>query len=146
MIIKEIRHYLQRLPVKDASKKKKVQLNKAILDSEEFIQLWEKIKYKTVYSVEFDSEQLIKKSIASIQKMPRIDKIRILSRKEQVTMDRAEGIHTQTMRERLEVYVTAHHTLKDVITELQYRTNLTWKTIGEILTGCKRLDDFKNNP
>lgn len=145
-IIKEIKHYLQRLPIKDASKKKKVQLNKAILDSKEFIELWDKIKYKTVYSVEFDSEQLIKKSINSIQKMSRIDKIRILSRKDQVTMDRAEGIHTQTVSERIEDYVTAHHTLPDIITELQNRTNLTRRTIVEILTGCKRLEDFKNNP
>lgn len=145
-IIKEIKHYLQRLPIKDASKKKKVQLNKAILDSKEFIELWDKIKYKTVYSVEFDSEQLIKKSIKSIQKMSRIDKIRILSRKDQVTMDRAEGIHTQTVSERIEDYVTAHHTLPDIITELQNRTNLTRRTIVEILTGCKRLEDFKNNP
>jgi type III restriction enzyme len=145
-IIKEIKHYLQRLPIKDASKKKKVQLNKAILDSKEFIELWDKIKYKTVYSVEFDSEQLIKKSIKSIQKMSRIDKIRILSRIDQVTMDRAEGIHTQTVSERVEDYVTAHHTLPDIITELQNRTNLTRRTIVEILTGCKRLEDFKNNP
>jgi type III restriction enzyme len=36
--------------------------------------------------------------------------------------------------------------LPDIITELQNRTNLTRKTIVGILTGCKRLDDFKNNP
>ncbi|EPR26691.1 hypothetical protein QWV57_07290 [Geobacillus zalihae] len=39
-----------------------------------------------------------------------------------------------------------HHTLPDVITELQNRTNLTRKTIVRILTRCKRLEDFKNNP
>lgn len=145
-IIKEIRHYLQRLPIKNANDRKKVQLNKAILDSEEFIQLWERIKYKTVYSVEFDSEQLIKKSIASIQKIPPIHKIRILSRKDQVTMDKVKGIHAQTVSESVEDYATVHHTLPDLITELQNRTNLTRKTIVRILTGCKRLDDFKNNP
>lgn len=48
--------------------------------------------------------------------MSRIDKIRILSRKDQVTMDRAEGFHTQTVSERIEDYVTAHHTLSDIIT------------------------------
>src|SRR5690606_38743097 len=92
-IMKEMKHYLQRLPIKNANDRKKVQLNKAILDSEEFLELWDKIKYKTVYSVKFDSEQLIKKSIESIQKMPPIHKIRILSRKDQVTMDKVEGIH-----------------------------------------------------
>ncbi|MEK4883364.1 DEAD/DEAH box helicase family protein [Bacillus sp. FSL W8-0223] len=145
-IYKEINHYLKQLPIKDGSKKKKVQLNKAILDSKEFLELWDKIKYKTVYSVKIDSEQLIKKSVESIQKMPRIDKVRILSQKEKVTMDKVEGIQGQTVSKRIEDYVTAHHTLPDVITELQNRTNLTRKTIVRILVNCKRLEDFKNNP
>ncbi|EHL79048.1 type III restriction-modification system endonuclease [Bacillus smithii] len=145
-IYKEINHYLKQLPIKDGSKKKKVQLNKAILDSKEFLELWDKIKYKTVYSVKIDSEQLIKKSIESIQKMPHIDKVRILSQKEKVIMDKVEGIQGQTVSKRIEDYVTAHHTLPDVITELQNRTNLTRKTIVRILVNCKRLEDFKNNP
>src|SRR5699024_9737735 len=46
----------------------------------------------------------------------------------------------------VEDYTAVNHTLPDVITELQNRTNLTRKTIVEILTGSKRLEDFKNNP
>ncbi|MGG6431970.1 type III restriction-modification system endonuclease [Anoxybacillus sp. D401a] len=145
-ILHEISHYLQRLPIKDATKKKRVQLNKQVFFGEEFRQLWERIKYKTVYSVQIESDQLIQKSIKSIQSMPRIEKLRIVSRKDQVAIDRIEGVHLETVSERVEDYITAHHTLPDVITELQNRTNLTRKTIVEILIGCKRLDDFKNNP
>ncbi|KHF31031.1 Type III restriction enzyme, res subunit [Anoxybacillus sp. BCO1] len=145
-ILHEINHYLQHLPIKDATKKKRVQLNKQVFFGEEFRQLWDRIKYKTVYSVQIDSDQLIQKSIKSIQHMPRIEKIRIISRKDQVAIDRVEGVHLETVSERVEDYVTAHHTLPDIITELQNRTNLTRKTIVEILTGCDRLDDFKNNP
>ncbi|KFZ42894.1 type III restriction endonuclease subunit R [Anoxybacillus flavithermus] len=145
-ILHEINHYLQHLPIKDATKKKRVQLNKQVFFGEEFRRLWERIKYKTVYSVQIDSDQLIQKSIKSIQNMPRIEKIRIISRKDQLAIDRVEGVQLETVSERVEDYVTAHHTLPDIITELQNRTNLTRKTIVEILTGCKRLDDFKNNP
>ncbi|MBB5354802.1 restriction endonuclease [Anoxybacillus mongoliensis] len=145
-ILHEINHYLQHLPIKDATKKKRVQLNKQVFFGEEFRQLWERIKYKTVYSVQIDSDQLIQKSIKSIQNMPRIERIRIISRKDQLAIDRVEGVQLETVSERVEDYVTAHHTLPDIITELQNRTNLTRKTIVEILTGCDRLDDFKNNP
>ncbi|MCX8002609.1 MAG: DEAD/DEAH box helicase family protein [Anoxybacillus mongoliensis] len=145
-ILHEMNRYLQHLPIKDATKKKRVQLNKQVFFGEEFRQLWERIKYKTVYSVQIDSDQLIQKSIKSIQHMPRIEKIRIISRKDQLAIDRVEGVQLETVSERVEDYVTAHHTLPDIITELQNRTNLTRKTIVEILTGCNRLDDFKNNP
>ena len=145
-ILHEINHYLQHLPIKDATKKKRVQLNKQVFFGEEFRQLWERIKYKTVYSVQIDSDQLIQKSIKSIQHMPRIEKIRIISRKDQLEIDRVEGVQLETVSERVEDYITAHHTLPDIVTELQNRTNLTRKTIVEILTGCDRLDDFKNNP
>jgi type III restriction enzyme len=146
-IVKELKHITNRLPIKDGSKKKKVKLNKAVLDSKEFNELWEKIKYKTIYSIDFDSSKLISKATASIQKMPRIEKIRIISRKDGISsLDRITGVQGSAVSERLEDYVSIHHTLPDIITELQNRTNVTRKTVVEILAGCKRLEDFKNNP
>lgn len=146
-VIKELKHITNRLPIKDGSKKKKVKLNKAVIDSQEFIELWDKIKYKTVFSIDFDSDELIRKTIAVIQKMNKIDKIRIISRKDGIsTLDRITGVNGAVLSERVEDYVAVHHTLPDVITELQNRTNLTRKTIVRILTGSKRLEDFKNNP
>lgn len=146
-IMKELKHITNRLPIKDGRKKKKVQLNKAVINSQEFLELWDKIKYKTVFSINFDSDQLIEKTITAIQKMNRIDKVRIISRKDGIsTLDRLTGVQGSVLSERVEDYVSAHHTLPDVITELQNRTNLTRKTIVRILTGSKRLEDFKNNP
>lgn len=147
VILKELKRLTERLPIKDASKKKRVKLNKAIINSEEFLELWEKIKYKTVYSINFDSEVLMKKAIYSIQKMNKIDKVRIISRKDAISsMDRLTGLQSETLKEGIEDYTTITHKLPDVITELQNRTNLTRKTVVDILLGSKRLDDFKNNP
>jgi type III restriction enzyme len=146
-IMKELKHITNRLPIKDGSKKKKVKLNKAVINSQEFLELWDKIKYKTVFSIDFDSDQLIEKTITAIQKMNRIDKVRIISRKDGIaTLDRLTGVQGSVLSERVEDYVSAQHTLPDIITELQNRTNLTRKTIVRILTGSKRLEDFKNNP
>ncbi|MBD8070003.1 type III restriction-modification system endonuclease [Bacillus sp. PS06] len=146
-IMIELKRITDRLPIKDGTKKKKVKLNKAIIDSQEFIELWDKIKYKTVYSIQFDSEELIKKAIDSIQKMKKIEKVRVISRKDAIaSMDRLTGLESVTLKEGVEDYVSLQHTLPDVITELQNRTNLTRKTIVRILAGSKRLDDFKNNP
>lgn len=146
-VLKELKHITSRLPVKDASRKKKVKLNKAVIDSKDFLELWDRIKYKTVFSIDFDSEELIRKTVEAIGKMNRIDKVRIISRKDRVAgFDRITGLSGSVVSERVEDYVESAHVLPDVITELQNRTNLTRRTIVRILTGCKRLEDFKNNP
>jgi len=146
-IFKELKRITERLPIKDGTKKKKVKLNKAVLNSQEFLDLWEKIKYKTVYSIDFDSEELVENAIHSIQKMNKIDKVRIISRKDAISsMDRLTGLQVDTLKEGVGDYTVVNHILPDVITELQNRTNLTRKTIVEILVGSKRLEDFKNNP
>lgn len=146
-ILNELKRITERLPIKDASKKKKVKINKAIIDSKEFLELWEKIKYKTVYSIDFNSDELIQNAISSIRNMNKIDKVRIIGRKDEISrMDRITGLQISTLREGVKDYVSVQHKLPDVITELQNRTNLTRMSIVQILIGCKRLEDFKNNP
>ncbi|WP_059173778.1 type III restriction-modification system endonuclease [Bacillus sp. FJAT-27445] len=146
-IMRELNHIVNRLPIKDASKKRKVKLNKAVLDSAEFLELWDKIKYKTVYSVEFDSGELIEKAVAGISTMPKIDRVRIISRKDRISgIDRLSGVEGSMTSERVEDYIAPGRVLPDIITELQNRTNLTRKTVVRILAACGRLDDFKNNP
>lgn len=146
-IFNELKRLTEKLPIKDGSKKKIVKLNKAVYHSKEFLELWEKIKYKTVYSIDFDSDELIENAIREIQKMKKIDKVRLISRKDEISsMDRLTGLETSTLREGVEDYAIVDHELPDIITELQNRTNLTRKTIVKILLSCKRLDDFKNNP
>lgn len=146
-ILNELKRLTEKLPIKDGTKKKIVKLNKAVYHSEDFLELWEKIKYKTVYTINFDSDELIQNAIREIQKMKKIDKPRLISRKDVISsMDRLTGLETATLREGVEDYVMEEHVLPDVITELQNRTNLTRKTIVKILLSCKRLDDFKNNP
>ena len=132
--------------IKDASKKKKVQLNKAILDSEEFINLWNKIKSKTIYRLNFDSNELIRKSIESIKSMPKIKSPRIFSSKSKIDkIARESGIEGTMIREH-EEQLQYNIELPDIITDLQNKTSLTRKTIIDILVNSKRLDDFKRNP
>lgn len=145
-IYEELRKRVKNYEIKDATKKKKVQLNKAILDSEEFINLWNKIKSKTIYRLEFDSKELIRKSIEDIKNMPKINAPRMFSSKNTIDkMARETGLEGKTVREdedRLEYNIQ----LPDIITDLQNKTNLTRKTIIDILINSKRLEDFKKNP
>ena len=145
-IYEELKKRVKNYEIKDASKKKKVQLNKAILESEEFINLWNKIKSKTIYRLKFDSKELIRKSIDDIKNMPKINSPRMFSSKNTIDkMSRETGLEGKTVREdedRLEYNIQ----LPDIITDLQNKTNLTRKTVIDILINSKRLEDFKRNP
>ena len=46
-----------------------IKLNKEVLLSDEFNQLWNQIKYKTTYSVDLDSDTLKSRCIDAIQKL-----------------------------------------------------------------------------
>lgn len=146
-IIHELKRLITRLPIKDGTKKQQVKLNKAVLYSEEFKMLWEKIKYKTVYSVEFDSNELIRKCVDEIKRMNQIKKSQLTASKVRVHIEREE-VSGKLINEKPEEFSGKHKQipLPDVITELQNRTRLTRKTIVQILLQSNRLEDFKNNP
>lgn len=145
-IVAELNHRCSVYEIKDASKKRRVKLNKAVIDSEEFVELWEKINIKTIYSVDFDSDELVENCINRISKMERIEAPRIVSRKDKVDITRELGATSTLKVEESEEEIYTTNYLPDIITELQNKTNLTRKTVISILVGCNRLDDFKRNP
>lgn len=145
-IVDELNHRCSVYEIKDASKKQRVKLNKAVIDSEEFVALWEKINTKTIYSVDFDSDKLIENCIERISKMDKIQAPRIVSRKDKVDITRELGATSTLKTEGAEEETYTTNYLPDIITELQNKTNLTRKTVISILVGSKRLDDFKRNP
>lgn len=55
------------LNIKNAGDKKPVALNKAVFLGEDFKLLWERVKYKTTFRVEFDVEALIGKCVEEIK-------------------------------------------------------------------------------
>lgn len=144
-IIEELERCCKVYQVKDATKKERVQLNKAILDSEEFIELWNKISQKTMYQLEFDSQALIKKCVQAIQGMPPIHAPKMIAQKDQLTLNRDYGIGSESTTEDTYQMYTAH-ALPDILTELQNKTNLTRRTLADILLQSKRLEDFERNP
>ena len=59
---------------------KKLKLNKQIFLNEEFKNLWERIKHKTTYKVEYKTETLIAVCSQSISEMEKIEPVKVLYR------------------------------------------------------------------
>jgi len=134
-----------RLNIKNADERKLVRLNKAVYLGEEFKQLWERIKYKTTFRVDFDGEDLIAKCSDEIAKTLVVGKARFIFRKSTATIDRG-GVQMADPTESVHVYDAKDYQLPDVVSYLQNETNLTRRTLVEIMTRSGRLQDFKNNP
>jgi len=144
-ITKVLKKVAGNLNIKNAEDRKHVALNKAVYLSEDFKQLWERIKYQTTFKVDFDIEELIKKCSDEIQKDLIIGKTKFVYGKG-VTRIGRDGVTVDEVSESTYVYDARDYALPDIVSYLQNETNLTRKTLVNILIKSGRLEDFKNNP
>lgn len=133
------------LNIKNRDDKTPVALNKAIFLSSEFKELWNRIKYKTTFRVDFDVEALITTCTEEIKANLQVGKARFIYRKSKVDIDRG-GVHVEQDAGVASTYDSKSFELPDLITYLQNETNLTRRTIVRIINGSGRLESFKNNP
>ena len=115
----------------------------ANFDKKEFQDLWNKISFKSIYEVKFDTPKLIEGSKDSINAnliiADRMYQIRSGELKEGSKQELAEGnAMYNEASEMVEVAVESDtNTVYDIVGEIEQLTNLTRKTIVEILKSIK---------
>lgn len=134
-----------KLDIKNKEDKKKVKINKRVLDSPEFKELWDRVKYKTTFSVNFDSSSLINECINAIDLRLKIARGKLLYTKVSVEISKGGVVaeDEQSYISNLNQEITS---LPDIVGYLQNETQLTRKSIVAMLTGTIKLDYFKINP
>ena len=121
----------------------------------EFKALWSKINSKTVYVVDFDTDELIRKAIDSLDRKLRVAKIYFkvesgIMEKIKSKADLFSG--TSFVKEESEtigtVIAASSNVKYDLIGKLVDETGLTRKAVIQILQGIKpeTFNQFKNNP
>lgn len=135
-----------RLEIKNADERRQVKTRQAVLNSDEFKALWDRIKHKTTYRVEFDNEELVRKCGEALRDAPPILKTRLQWRKADLAIGKAGVDATEKVGAATVVLNEEDIELPDVLTDLQDRTQLTRRSIQRILIGSDRLNDFKSNP
>ena len=133
------------LNIKNRDEKETIKLNKQVYLSDDFKELWNRIKHKTVYRVDFDPSELIEKCANEIEKNLIVGKTRFNYDKAKVATERS-GLELTDETSQTHVYDIRDYQLPDIVSFLQNETNLTRRSIVTILQKCNRLNDFKNNP
>ena len=144
-IISILKKVAGNLNIKDASKKRAVALNKEVYLSEEFTELWNRVKYKTTYRVKFDEALLIEACAKEIRDHLIVGKSRFHYSKAGIEITQG-GVGADVVEESAYVYDSRDFTLPDIVSYLQNETNLTRRAIVEILAKSGKLEQFKNNP
>lgn len=141
-----LRKLAGKLDIKNADDRQVIRTREAVLESDEFKALWDRIKYKTTYRVEFDNLKLIHDCTEAIQSCPPITKTRAQFRKADIAIGKGGVTADETS---VSGFTTIHENdieLPDIITDLQDKTQLTRKSIVQILRDSRRLQDFTRNP
>ena len=134
------------LDIKNANKRATIKVREAVLDSEEFNSLWDRIKHKTTYRLKFTNEEMIKKCVEAVKNMPHIRPTRISWERAGILI-RENGVTTDNIREDPAQYIQDQNIpLPDILSYMQNKTNLKRRTILRILKESGRIDEFKLNP
>jgi type III restriction enzyme len=145
-VVEILRKLAGKLEIKNADERQTIKARRAVLDSEQFKQLWSRIRDKTTYRVNFDNEKLITDASKAITDAPPIARTRLQWRKADVAIGRG-GVQATESESSAPIQLReADIELPDILTDLQDRTRLTRKSIARILIDSGRLDDFSRNP
>ena len=146
------------MKLEDARKNNvELQLDDKKLAMPQFKALWERISPKSVYVVDFDTDELVQKSIASLNRNLHVAKIFFkveIGSMDEIKSKDALLSGASFVRDKSSTYgashtITANHGVKyDLVGKLVEETGLTRKAVVDILVGIEKtvFDQFKNNP
>jgi type III restriction enzyme len=120
-------------------------LRKDVTLSPEFRALWDRIKPKTTYRVEFATDDLVRRAVDALKRMERIEAPSIRVTAGRLAIERA-GITTTAISVAEEQIEYGSRGVPDLLAYLQNETELTRSTLVRVLIESGRLGELFNNP
>ena len=131
--------------IKNKRERKPVRYRKGFEADPKFLEIWEKLKKRTTYRVDYNTADLIKAAAKAVKELPEIKAPSIRSTKVSVTMT-GEGVETMYAGDKVESYGGYIWKIPDVLGYIQSKTELTRSTIHDILSQSGRIGDILINP
>lgn len=132
--------------IKNKENRVTVELKKNYQFDKSFLDLWNKIKNKTIYKVNYSTDELIKESAKLIKELIEIKKPVFVSVKAKIEISN-EGVTTTATGSSIPIEVNEGlRIIPDIIGYIQSKTELTRTTILKILKSSGRLNDVLINP
>ena len=140
-----VRNADRKIPIRDASKEVIVHLKKQAMLSPEFMELWSKIKQKTAYRVQIDTEKLVENCVKELKAMPEIPKARLVSQTAQINIQNPGVTYTEREFKTADIDDT-YSSLPYILGIISEETLIKRATVARIINESGRAKDFLNNP
>ncbi|XXQ67647.1 DEAD/DEAH box helicase family protein [Neisseriaceae bacterium B1] len=110
-----------------------------------FVAIWEQIRHKTRYEVQFSRDELIQAACKAVKAMPKIDKPKIVVQKAKIEQSITYGIEAKELNSQSHE-LDFEWQIPDILGEIQKKTQLTRQTIFEIIQQSERVAEMASNP
>jgi type III restriction enzyme len=130
--------------IKNKRDRVKVEYRKGFQADPKFLEIWERIRHRTTYRVQYDTDELVKASNKAISNIPEIKKPRIKSVKVGILLEEP-GVDYEIKSSKV-IEVDKKYQIPDVLGYIQDKTELTRATILKILKQSGRINDILVNP
>jgi len=144
-IVKKIEQHLIENHIEDGSKIVKGRINEKVMLDPEFEKFWNAISTKTVYSVNYSTNELITRASKAVHNMEKITPLKLLSYFADINVEYRGITATLTSTPNVE-YASKADQLPDILSYVQSKVELTRGTIFEILKQSGRIEEFSLNP
>ena len=144
-IAQTLRRFIARIEIKRVDERRRVAPREAVLESAEFRALWDRIKHKTIFRLQFDNAALLEACTKALANAPPIPRPPLLWEQGKLHIGRG-GIDSEVRDAAATYLVDRGADLPDLLTELERRTRLTRRSICDIVIRSGRLDDYLDNP
>jgi type III restriction enzyme len=131
--------------IKDKGKKRKVNLRKGFEADPKFLEIWGKIKFRTRYSVSYNTNDLITLAAKAVKDMPETKKPTIRSTKKRLLITN-EGVEGLLVSDSGNDSYGLTFDIPDMLAYIQAKTELTRSTILDILKKSGRITELLLNP
>jgi type III restriction enzyme len=131
--------------IKKKEDKVQVRLKKGHDTDHSFLELWERIRQKTTYRVQYNTDELIEEVAKRVRQMQTTIAPRIVTQRTQLVMENV-GISGATLQTRVQGIESMRVEVPDLLGYVQSKTELTRSTIFRILEESGRLSDCLRNP
>lgn len=131
--------------IKKKEDKVQIRLKKGYDTDKSFLELWERIRQKTTYRVQYGTDELIRDAAKRVSGMEATIAPRIVTQRTQVVMENV-GISGETLQTRVHGIESLKVEVPDLLGYVQSKTELTRSTIVRILEESGRLPDCLTNP
>lgn len=133
IVIDILNKLIAKMPIHNQRKKEPIEVNTKVYQNPLFKQLWKKISTKTIYSVNFETNDLIKNAVSAINNVEGGLEVKANSAsiiRARVNFDEA-GIDTELMAQ--SEIILLNDTKFDFVGKIVSKTGLTRKTVIKIL-------------